>query len=308
MKSSRNKTITVTAEELKNFDFLAFPKKIKDISELKNKILLTDSFKSIKLIPDNAIDLILTDLPYGVTARNKWDVIIPFDKLWEQWNRIKKETTPIILTSIQPFTSLCVLSKPEFFKYEWIWEKQQGTGFLNAKKQPLRNHESVLVFYEKQPVYNPQMTKGKPYTCKSGKGSLNYGEQKQIITENKGERYPLTVRKFAYDGKKEHPTQKPISLFEYLIKTYSNEHDTILDCCAGSGTTGVACKNTNRNYICIEKEEKYYNIMKDRIEQENTLQTKVKQQNSLTTFITKYFQSSLSYACTKNTREIHQES
>ena len=230
-----------------------------------NEIILGDCLEKMKEFPDNSIDMILTDLPYGVTSRNKWDVIIPFDKLWEQWNRIKKETSPIILTSIQPFTSFTIMSNPDNFKYEWIWEKQQGTGFLNAKKQPLRNHESILVFYDKQCCYNPQFTKGRPYSCTSGVGSLNYGEQKQILTVNDGTRYPLTVQKFQYDGKKEHPTQKPISLFEYLIKTYTNENNTVLDCCAGSGTTAIACINTNRNYICIEKDENYFNIMKNRI-------------------------------------------
>jgi len=231
----------------------------------ENQVILGDCLEKMKDIADDSIDMILTDLPYGVTARNKWDVIIPFNSLWKEWNRIKKETTPIILTGTQPFASMCIMSNTDYFKYEWIWEKQQGTGFLNAKKQPLRNHEQVLVFYEKQCLYNPQMTEGKPYICKSGIGSKNYGEQKRVITENKGVRYPLTVRKFVYDGKKEHPTQKPISLFEYLIKTYSNEGDTVLDCCAGSGTTAIACLNLNRNYICIEKDTKYFEVMKERI-------------------------------------------
>ena len=234
-------------------------------SQLQNQIILGDCLEKMKDIPDNTIDMILTDLPYGVTSRNKWDSIIDFKLLWSQWNRIKKETSPIILTAIQPFTSFTVISNPENFKYEWIWEKQQGTGFLNAKKQPLRNHESILIFYDKQCCYNPQFTKGKPYSCVSGKGSNNYGEQKQVLTVNDGTRYPLTVQKIQYDGKKEHPTQKPIALFEYLIKTYSNENDLVLDCCAGSGTTAIACINTKRKYICIEKDENYFNIMKNRI-------------------------------------------
>ena len=232
---------------------------------LNNQLILGDCLEKMKDISDNSIDMILTDLPYGVTARNKWDIIIDFKELWKQWNRIKKETTPIILTSIQPFTSVCIMSNIDNFKYEWIWEKQQGTGFLNAKKQPLRNHESILVFYDKQCCYNPQFTKGKPYSRFSGKGSTNYQKHKQVLTVNNGTRSPLTVQKFQYDGKKEHPTQKPIALFEYLIKTYTNENDSVLDCCAGSGTTAIACTNTNRNYICIEKDENYFNIMKDSI-------------------------------------------
>lgn len=155
---------------------------------------------------------------------------------------------------------------PLYFKYEWVWRKQQGTGFLNAKKQPLRNHESVLVFYKKQPTYNPQFTEGKPYTCKSGAGSKNYGEQIQIITENDGKRYPLTVLDFGYDKTKYHPTAKPLALMEYLIKTYTNEGDLILDNCAGSGTTGLAAKNLNRQFILIEKEQKYYDIIIERLQ------------------------------------------
>jgi len=216
-------------------------------------------------IPEKSIDLILTDLPYGVTARNKWDEIIPMFRLWHNWNRVKKETTPIVLTSIQPFTSLLITSNKPLFKYEWIWEKQQGTGFLNAKKQPLRNHEQISVFYEKQPTYNPQMREGEPYKCKSGRGSYNYREQVSVITDNKGERYPLTVVKFKYDKSKLHPTQKPLELFEYIIRTYTNEGDTVLDCCAGSGTTSIACLNTNRKYMLIEKEQQYYDIINKRI-------------------------------------------
>jgi len=228
-----------------------------------NEVLLGDCLELMKSIPDKSIDMILCDLPYGVTARNSWDSIIPLDKLWGEYNRISKGA--IVLTAIQPFTSTLVVSNQEQFKYEWIWRKQQGTGFLNAKKQPLRNHESVLVFYQSQPTYNPQFTEGKPYKCKSGKGSLDYGEQIQVITENKGERYPLTVVDFSYDKNKVHPTQKPVALFEYLIKTYTNEGDLVLDNCAGSGTTAIACLNTNRNYILMEKEPKYYEIILDRI-------------------------------------------
>jgi len=232
-----------------------------------NSLYKGDCIEVMKEIDDKSIDMVLCDLPYGVTARNKWDIIIPFDKLWEQWKRIAKESCPIVLTAIQPFTSVVVMSNPEMFKYEWIWEKQQGTGFLNAKKQPLRNHEQVLVFYRKQPVYNPQFTSGKPYKCKSGKSSLNYGEQISVVTENIGKRYPLTIQQFPYDKEKLHPTQKPLKLFKYLIKTYTNENNLVLDNCFGSGTTCVAAKQLNRNYIGIELNEKYckiaYNRLKD---------------------------------------------
>ena len=232
-----------------------------------NKVYLGDCLEIMPSIPDKSIDMVLCDLPYGVTARNEWDSILPTVALWTLWSRIIKENGVIVLTATQPFTSRLVLSNLEWFKYEWIWRKQQGTGFLNAKKQPLRNHESVLVFYSKQPTYNPQFTQGTPYKCKSGKGSLDYGEQKQVITENNGERYPLTVIDIPYDRFKLHPTQKPVALFEYLIRTYTNEGDLVLDNCAGSGTTGVACKNLNRNYILIEKEPKYYDIILKRLSQ-----------------------------------------
>lgn len=234
-----------------------------------NDVILGDCLEEMKNIPDNSIDMILTDLPYGVTARNKWDRIIPFDKLWAQWNRIKKETTPVVLTSIQPFTSKIILSNFTEFKYEWIWNKLLATGFLNAKKQPLRQHESILVFYNKQCIYNPIFEKGDPYK-RSGKtsNSLNYNEVRYTGGVNEsGKRYPKTILDIsnANHHKRLHPTEKPVKLFEYLIKTYTNEGDTVLDCCAGSGTTAVACKNLNRNYILIEKEQKYYDIIKERL-------------------------------------------
>ena len=211
-------------------------------------------------IDDKSIDFICTDLPFEVTSRNSWDFIIPFDKLWEQYERIIKNNGCIALNAIQPFTSKLVCSNLNLFKYELIWRKQQGTGFLNAKKQPLRNHESILIFYKNQPIYNPQFTEGKPYKCKSGRASMNYREQISVITENNGKRYPLTVLDFSYDKNKLHPTQKPILLIEYLIKTYTNENDLVLDSCAGSFTTAIACDNLNRNWICIEKEQEYCNI------------------------------------------------
>lgn len=231
------------------------------------EVILGDCLEKMKDIPSNSIDMILTDLPYGVTSRNEWDQVIDQTKLWSEWYRIKKETSPIVLTAIQPFSSFIVNSNYKDFKYEMIWRKQQGTGFLNAKKQPLRNHESILVFYEKQPTYNPQMRKGQPYRCKSGRASSNYDTQVSVITENNGERYPLTVIDFPYDSIKLHPTQKPLALFEYLIRTYTNENDLVLDCCAGSGTTAIASINTNRNFIVIEKELEYFNKILNRVNQ-----------------------------------------
>jgi len=231
-------------------------------------IILGDCLEVMKNIPDKSIDMILTDLPYGVTARNKWDVIIPFDKLWEQWNRIKKETTPVALTSIQPFTCEVIMSNIKEYKYDWVWMKGRGSGYLNTKKQPLRNHEQISIFYNKQCIYNPQMVEGKPYKkIRVYSNCSNYGNHNVVDTTNEsGLRYPKTIIDISNPNQNsKHPTQKPVKLFEYLIKTYTNEGMTVLDCCAGSGTTGVACKNTNRNYILIEKEAEFYEIIKERL-------------------------------------------
>lgn len=235
------------------------------------KVILGDCLEKMKEIQDETIDMILCDLPYGVTARNKWDEIIPLDNLWLEYKRIIKTNGAIVLTAIQPFTSQLVMSNIDMFKYEWIWEKEAGTGFLNAKKCPLKSHENILVFYKKQCQYNPQMDVGKPYKCRKGGLTDNYNvdSKSDIITENNGFRYPKTVLKYSRDKNKLHPTQKPVSLFEYLIKTYTNEGDIVLDNCAGSGTTGVAAKNLNRQFILIEKEEKYYNICLERLGMKN---------------------------------------
>ena len=238
----------------------------------ENQVILGDCLEKMKDIADDSIDLILTNLPYGMTARNKWDSIIPYEQLWKEWNRIKRETTPVILTAIQPFTSKIIMSNLTKFKYEWIWNKKLPTGFLNAKKQPLRQHESILVFYDKQSLYIPQFTEGEKYKkTRKTANSLNYNSVKYTDGVNEsGKRYPKTILDISnacHHGRL-HPTEKPVKLFEYLIKTYTNEGDTVLDCCAGSGTTAIACLNLNRNYICIEKEPKYYEIMKERI---NTL-------------------------------------
>lgn len=165
-----------------------------------------------------------------------------------------------------PFTATLVKSNFPLFKYEWIWQKQQGTGYLNAKKMPLKAHENILVFYKKLPLYNPQMRTGfKPYSCKRGKGTSNYNKHISVVSTSNGERYPIDILEFAYDKQKLHPTQKPVALLEYLIKTYTNEGATVLDNCMGSGSTCVACINTNRNYIGFELNENYFNIAKERI-------------------------------------------
>lgn len=187
-------------------------------------------------------------------------------KIMGGYNRIVKDNTPIVLFSQMPFTATLVKSNFPLFKYEWIWQKQQGTGYLNAKKMPLKAHENILVFYKKLPLYNPQMRTGfKPYSCKRGKNSSSYHEHFHVVTVSNGERYPIDILEFAYDKQKLHPTQKPVALLEYLIKTYTNEGATVLDNCMGSGSTCVACINTNRNYIGFELNENYFNIAKERI-------------------------------------------
>lgn len=318
-----------------------------------NQVIKGDCLIEMPKIPDKSIDMILCDLPYGTTAC-KWDTIIPFEPLWEQYKRIIKDNGAIVLTASQPFTSALVMSNIKWFRYEMIWKKNRGTGIFNAKKIPMKSHENICVFYldkaeisgrsekfielrdyfngqktlacltgnkikeilgndmgghyftngvqwtlptkknyeklqetgffKKQwnelksdfdkisfeclNTYNPQMTVGKPYNAKQGKQSDSFGLNtgKEIITTNNGERYPLTVMEFpSKNGRNIHPTQKPVALFEYLIKTYTNEGDLVLDNCAGSGTTGVACKNTNRNYILIEKEPEYIDIINKRL-------------------------------------------
>ena len=224
-----------------------------------------DWLEIMKDIPDKSVDMILCDLPYG-TTKNKWDSIISLDKLWEHYNRIIKDNGAIVLFAQTPFDKVLGVSNLKMLKYEWIWEKEQGTGFLNAKKMPLKNHENILIFYKKPPIYNPQMRKGKPYTLERNTFTVNYGKQADMVrTENTGERYPLTILKFKRDKEKLHPTQKPVALLEYLIKTYTNEGEIVLDNCMGSGSTGVACLNANRKFMGIELDENYYNIACNRI-------------------------------------------
>jgi len=229
-----------------------------------NRIYNEDCLEGMSRIPDGSVDMILCDLPYGTTARNKWDSIIPYKKLWEQYTRVVKDSGAVCLFSQLPFDKTLACSNIEMLRYEWIWKKQQGTGHLNAKKMPMKNHENILVFYKKLPTYNPQFTKGKPYQCKSGKGSSNYREQVSVVTENNGIRYPLSVIEFKSD-KGQHPTQKPVALCEYLIKTYTNEGETVLDNCMGSGTTAIACINTGRNFIGFELDKHYCDIANERI-------------------------------------------
>ena len=230
-----------------------------------------DCLELMKNIPDGSVDLVLCDLPYG-TTRNNWDSIIPLDMLWERYKRVIKENGAIVLFSAEPFTSLLITSNIQWFRYDLIWSKTQGSDFLNANRKPLRSHENICVFYKKQPTYNPQKTDGKPYKAKSGETtSTNFGKfNGNHHTENKdGKRCPLSVLRFSgeHNRGKQHPTQKPTDLLEWLIKTYTNDGETVLDNCMGSGSCGVACVNTNRRFIGIELDDGYFEIAKKRIEE-----------------------------------------
>ena len=228
---------------------------------------LGDCLDILPTLPDDSIDMVMVDLPYGTTAC-KWDSIIPLDFLWEQYNRICKKNAAMLFTSAQPFTTTLASSNINNFRYEWIWEKPQGTNPMNAKVMPLKSHENILVFYRSKPTYNPQMWYSTPYSGFSSDTSKIgevYGNQQSKHRDNpEGSRYPKTVLKFKQE-KGLHPTQKPVGLMEYLIKTYTNKGDTVLDNTMGSGTTGVACVNCNRSFVGIEMDKKYYQISKERV-------------------------------------------
>lgn len=230
------------------------------------KLINDDCLQAMKDIADKSIDMIFTDLPYGITAC-RWDSVIPFEPLWKQYNRIIKDNGTILLTATQPFATKVINSNPNMFRYEWIWEKEQGTNFLMAKKQPLRVHENILVFYKKLPKYNPQFTQDKPYYRTGGYSGEISGQVKKTRTVNtSGKRYPRTIQKFQREVGY-HPTQKPVDLVSYFIKTYTDTGDVVLDSCMGSGTTGIACRETDRSFIGIELEERYFKIAEWRIMQ-----------------------------------------
>ena len=252
--------------------------------ENNNYLLFGDCLELLKDIPDKSIDMVLCDLPYGRTMA-KWDTNIDLELLWNIYKRIIKPDGNIILTCIQPFTSILILSNKEMFRYEMIWEKSKATGYADVKYRPMRKHENILCFSYSSPVYlskirgkyYPQglkeinkkrtITKGKNTEIMSKYGNAH--ENREYI--QKYTNYPNSILKFSSEGKCVHPTQKPVALFEYLIKTYTNEDDLVLDNAAGSCTTAVACKNLKRNWICMEKEEKYCEISKKRIENYNKL-------------------------------------
>ena len=224
-----------------------------------NQLYEADCLECMKDIPDGAIDMILCDLPYGMT-QNQWDCYIPLDLLWEQYTRIIKPNGAIVLTSQGVFTAKLILSQPKLYKYKWIWEKSKPTNFLNAKKQPLRKYEDVCVFYKKQPTYNPQMIPGEPYDKGVRKDQLSgsYGDFQPVHVQSSGERYPtdiIYVKTAESEGEVVHPTQKPIELGRYFVRTYSKPGDVILDNTFGSGSFLVAALMEGRNFIGIEKNE-----------------------------------------------------
>ena len=233
------------------------------------ELLKGDCLEVMKLIPDKSIDLILCDPPYGANIKCQWDVQIDLDKMWEQYKRIIKDDGNILIFSKQPFTSQLVISNPKLFRYEIIWQKQQATNPMCAKKRIMPIHENILVFYKKFGTYNPQMTYGHSNYSGFKSEAKEIGEVYGLKSKHRecsdGSRYPTTVLKFNTERTKFHPTQKPVALLEYLIKTFSNAGDVVLDNCMGSGSTGVACVNTKRNFIGIELDEKYFNIAKERI-------------------------------------------
>ena len=231
-----------------------------------NQIIHGDCLEVMPTLPDKSIDMILCDLPYGTTAC-KWDTVIPFEPLWLQYKRLIKDNGAIVLTASQPFASALIMSNPDMFKYEWIWDKRLPSGFQVAKYRPMQRHENIIVFATGTPNYNPIMTEQKPRTgkvySKSDSSPLKYDDG---ILKNYDKKNPQSIIEFyKRDAGMLHPTQKPVALFGYLIETYTNEGETVLDNCAGSGTTAIACLNTNRNYILIEKEKEYIDIINNRI-------------------------------------------
>ena len=235
------------------------------------KLYKGDCLEVMKNIADKSVDMILCDLPYG-TTKCKWDVVIPFDKLWEQYNRIIKENGIIVLFGSEPFSSLLRISNLKSYKYDLKWQKDQGSDFMLAKKKPLKDYEDILIFYKKQPTYNPQMREGFKEWTKRDTGEtiiehLGRIEKPQIKHSVGNKRYPLSILKFNRIRNGLHPTQKPVDLLEWLIKSYTNENDLVLDNCMGVGSTGIACLNTNRKFIGIELDKNYFNIAKQRIEE-----------------------------------------
>ena len=235
-----------------------------ELTEFKSDrvtLLHGDCLEVMKKIEDKSIDLILCDLPYGVT-KNKWDVVIPFDMLWKQYNRVIKDNGAVVLFGSQPFTTLMICSNMKYFRYSLVWEKNKFSDFLNAKRKPMKTNEDICLFYKKQPTYNIQYWYSTPYkrwnTQKAVDKQSNYGQHRENVSESDGKRLPTTVLKFNRVERPSHPTQKPVELLEWLIKSYTNEGDLVLDNCMGVGSTGIAAVRTNRNFIGIELDKTYY--------------------------------------------------
>lgn len=229
------------------------------------KLYLGDCLEIMKDIPAHSVDMILCDLPFQ-TTQLKWDKMLPLDKLWEQYHRVIKEDGTIALFATPPFSAALGNSNLKEFRYSWYWKKPH-TGQLNSKRMPLKNVEEILIFYKKQPFYDPQFTYGNPYTItrKGYKGSECYGKQRDHSTVSDGRRYPMQILEYRVIEERVHPTQKPVELLEYLVKTYTRGGETVLDNCMGSGSTGVACVRSGRNFIGIELDEEYFNIAERRI-------------------------------------------
>jgi site-specific DNA-methyltransferase (adenine-specific) len=241
-----------------------------------NELWLGDCLEAMNEIDHNTVDLLYCDLPYG-TTQCKWDTVIDLDKWWALVWKVCKPNAAVVLHSAQPFTATLVNSQIKYFKYDWVWEKSKATNYLNAKKQPLRAHESICVFYKKPPVYNPQMTQGTAYNKGTAKRETDvYGKQVAVEVKSEGQRYPRSVQYFvtAESEGKLHPTQKPIALAEYIIKTYTNEGDVMCDPTMGSATACLAARNLNRDYIGIELEEEYFFIAEQRLHAKSQIPNK----------------------------------
>lgn len=238
---------------------------------MENQVIHGDFYEELPKIQHHSIDMILTDLPYN-TTKLEWDTELNLREMWNLFDHVLKDKGVIVLTSVHPFTAELVMSNRDMYRQELIWLKTRPSNFLNAKKQFMKWHESILIFYKELPTYNPQMIEGTKYVKVEHKQDRmkgvyrKTGEKAGYVSRSDGLHYPKTVIEISNPNQNSlHPTQKPVKLYEYLIKTYTNEGEIILDCCAGSGTNAIACINTNRKYICIEKEKKYYDIILDRI-------------------------------------------
>jgi len=234
-------------------------------STQNSALILADCLDALAMLPNHSVDMVLCDLPYGTTS-NKWDSVIPFETLWEQYRRVVKPSSAIVLTASQPFTTALISSNLKGFRYCLVWDKTKGGNFALAKKQPMKSHEDVCVFYGRQPTYNPQMeVRGRVRKKGGGVASDNFGIVPTVSYNNTY--YPTSIMKFSTGSRSEHyhPTQKPVALMEYLIRTYTNEGDTVLDNTMGSGTTGVACENTGRRFIGIERDPTYFDVAVGRV-------------------------------------------